>query len=884
MATAPKVTGLSVGYYPADHGYAQAIWTKVTKKMAKIEHGEYVKKSGKKVAIETVKDLQIYWSFTIIAKNGKTKTENTSPSTIPKADTSARVQIPEGCTAVVFHIRPTSIEYTGKKKDGKYPKKKYWSTPSYKTSNTFKIGAVTGQPSAPTLELDETGSKLTISTSNLENGEKNVEFSVLIDNTGSWTSYKATTVVGNYASYILPVAPGHSYIARVRVQVIGKHWSEWSNNSSSVSSRPAAASSRVVTVKAVATDMVEVSWSPVPDVLHYEVQYFTSRDDIDKTAGTTTTSDSTTLRLQLERGKEYFFRVRATSGSYQSEWWPAKNEMPSIILGLKPSAPTIYSLVSNIVLGDTVRLYWTHNARDGSVQKAGIIHFRIHSLSGLVLDLYKKVPNPNYGDEIHQNDNVYLDLNTNSPMEFYDNEDCSGNVHTIISDWSTITKFEWRVATIGITNERGDWSAFKTIEINVKPILTLNYSADGSSWTNPGTVTGFPIYVKMDVEPSSVSVLGYQVTIKTADDYDYDDVFERTITVPKGTTIYSKYFNSDNLSETLEITPYDVTLVDNMDYIITAVVSTAAGFTDEAEREFSTDIASQSVRIEADVYVDESDLTAQIHPVCVDDDYDYDEHIVIEDGEEVYDTDVNTDSLVPGVSLAVLRINADGSLTELASGIPNNGGTWVPDPHPTLGGVRYRIVAMFNSTGVMDYDDTDYAPVDIPGLVLNWNERIDYRQGDENSTEFMEVVSMYDGDLLHLPYNMDVSESHNADVELVEYIGRPRAVAYYGTQRGESFTFRTEIPKEHDEIADDYTSDETLQQLRRLSTFMGPVYVRESRSGLGFSAHVEVNIDDTHATRLVGVSITATPIDDTYTHFDTFNVMERNNNTIASGG
>ena len=85
--------------------------------------------------------------------------------------------------------------------------------------------------------------------------------------------------------------------------------------------------------------------------------------------------------------------------------------------------------------------------------------------------------------------------------------------------------------------------------------------------------------------------------------------------------------------------------------------------------------------------------------------------------------------------------------------------------------------------------------------------------------------------MLKLPYNIDVSDSHSPDVELVEYIGRSHPVSYYGTQVGESSSWSLDIPK---------SDKETLYAIRRLAKWMGNVYVREP-SGSGYWAHLTVS-------------------------------------------
>ena len=103
----------------------------------------------------------------------------------------------------------------------------------------------------------------------------------------------------------------------------------------------------------------------------------------------------------------------------------------------------------------------------------------------------------------------------------------------------------------------------------------------------------------------------------------------------------------------------------------------------------------------------------------------------------------------------------------------------------------------------------------------------------------------WSGSFLKLPYNIDVSDSHSSDVSLVEYIGRKRPVSYYGTQLGESASWKVEIDKE---------DIDTLYALRRLAIWMGDCYVREP-SGSGYWANVTVSFSQTHSNLTIPVTL-----------------------------
>ena len=108
------------------------------------------------------------------------------------------------------------------------------------------------------------------------------------------------------------------------------------------------------------------------------------------------------------------------------------------------------------------------------------------------------------------------------------------------------------------------------------------------------------------------------------------------------------------------------------------------------------------------------------------------------------------------------------------------------------------------------------------------------------------VETPWSGSMVKLPYNVDLSENRNIDLNLVEYIGRKRPVSYYGTQLREGATLNTAIPK---------YDKETLYAIRRLSVWTGDVYMREP-SGVGYWAAISVSYDMKHDDLTIPISIT----------------------------
>lgn len=220
------------------------------------------------------------------------------------------------------------------------------------------------------------------------------------------------------------------------------------------------------------------------------------------------------------------------------------------------------------------------------------------------------------------------------------------------------------------------------------------------------------------------------------------------------------------------------------------------------------------------------------------------------DGTEVYYCTVQSEEpvLVENVTLSVYRREFDGTFTELASGIQNVSNTFITDPHPALDYARYRIVATDVATGAISYSDIPGYPVGEISAIIQWDE--EWSNFDTDNDDVLEQPS-WSGSLLKLKYNIDVSDSNDVDVSLVEYAGRKHPVTYYGTQLGSSSTWNVEIPK--DDV-------ETLYAIRRLAIWAGDVYVREP-SGSGYWATISVSYSQKHCELTIPISLNITRVE-----------------------
>ena len=146
-------------------------------------------------------------------------------------------------------------------------------------------------------------------------------------------------------------------------------------------------------------------------------------------------------------------------------------------------------------------------------------------------------------------------------------------------------------------------------------------------------------------------------------------------------------------------------------------------------------------------------------------------------------------------------------------------------------------------TGAISYYDVPGYPVDGNAIILQWDEDWSTFEATEEEAELADPS--WTGSMLKLPYNINISNSHKPDVELVEYIGRSNPISYYGTQHGETATWSVDIDKK---------DTETVYALRRLSKWMGNVYVREP-SGSGYWANVTVSFSRKYLDTVIPVTL-----------------------------
>lgn len=753
--------------------------------------------------------------------------------------------IPSNAAKVHVYVKPISTKRTVNGKETSYWTAE-WS--KYATYNV-KDNPPKKPSSAPSVEIKKY--TLTAEYENLDLNATGVQFQIVQDDTKVFNTGNAL-IKTSAVTYSCTVEVGHEYKVRARSyrDDIYSDWSDYSSNKKTIPATPKS----ITSCKANSKTSVYLEWTAVKTAETYDIEYTTKKQYFDGSDGTTTVNSIKTTHYEftgLEIGQEYFFRVRGVNTEGDSGW----SEISSVVLGKDPAAPTTWSSSTTVTTGEKLVLYWVHNSEDGSSQTYADLELYID-------DVKESHIIENTKDEDEKDKTSFYEIDTSAFVEG--------------------TKILWRVRTAGVTKALGDWSIQRTVDVYAPP--TVEFGITDKAGNSLDVVTSFPIFADALAGPNTQMPVGYHLSVISNDIYESVDQIGNVKMVNAGEVVYSKHFDiSDPL--VVELSAGNIDLNNNINYTAKVVVSMNSGLTATGTHDFTVSWTDESHIPNAEILVDKDTLTTSIRPYCefydmvyykvrndsgnyiatteridklegmsvIDAYTDTDEMVYLgtnAQGEEIYFCIVEdtVGTLVEGVELAVYRREYDGRFVELATGLDNLKNTFITDPHPALDYARYRIVATTVSTGSVSYYDVPGYPVGEPSIVIQWNE--DWSAFDAVGEDVLEQPP-WSGSMLKLPYNIDITDKNTSDVVLAEYVGRSHPVAYYGTQLGQTSTWKTVIDK---------TDTETLYGLRRLAIWMGDVYVREP-SGSGYWASVSVNIDIKHKELTIPISIEVTRVE-----------------------
>lgn len=803
---------------------------------------------------------------------------------------------PSNANRIKFKVKPVSKTHTVNDKET------YYWTANWSTEKIYSISSnPPSEPPAPSVEIKNY--KLTADLDNLDVHAESIQFQIIKDNT---TVFKTGTaaIKFNHASYSCAVTAGSEYKVRCR-SVKGKQYSTWSEYSSNAGTGPSAPSG-ITSLEALSETSVQIKWGAVKNATSYTVEYTTKKIYFDTSSEVKSTTidatvSSSAILTGLTSGNEYFFRVRAVNDDGNSAWTGIK----SVIVGKKPVAPTTWSSTTTVITGEPLTLYWVHNAQDGSsqtyaelelivdgvsqtytiqnttnedekdktskysidtskysegtkilwrVRTAGItksygdwsvqrtidvyapptLEFRVTDINGAQLDILETFPFYVYGltgPNTQKPIGYYLSISAN---EIYETVDNLGNPKTVNKGEQVYSKYFDIGDSLLVEFSAGNVNLDNNISYTINCVAAMDsgLTAEASAefivaWTDMEYEVNAEISI--DKEPVTASIRPYsEKYVKKyykveLTDHEYittnEELNIETINnvytssgeiVYVGTTTYTLYYCAVCVNANGDpIDPVYYAVANH-----SGVYEITIGIPDVNELHNTYTSTNDRVLLGA-----------------------------LSDGTVIYYCEVEERVLVEGITLSVYRREFDGSFTELATGIVNTKQTYITDPHPALDYARYRVVAITDSTGAVSYSDLPAFPVGEKAIIIQWDE--EWSSFDVSSEDQLEQPP-WSGSLLRLPYNIDVSDQNDPDVSLIGYIGRKRPVSYYGTQINDTSTWTVDIDKK---------DEETLYALRRLSTWMGDVYVREP-SGTGYWANITIAYSQKHCDVVIPVTIT----------------------------
>ena len=749
---------------------------------------------------------------------------------------------PENATYVSFQVKPIAKTHKVNNSDVYYWTAQ-WSTEQF----YYMKNLPPAKPPTPTVTMEDY--TLKVEVNGVEEDNIDIEFEIIQNDLTVYKTGKSK-VTRSVAKYSCSVSPGYTYKVRCRAlkNNLRSGWTDYSSNVNTKPNKP----EKINDLRAVSETAITLTWNEAVTADSYDIEYAIRLDYLGMSNASTTINNITAPRYTitgLSTGEKYFVRVRAVNAQGTSDWTEAK----SIILGAVPSAPTTWSSSTTVTVGEDMKFYWMHNSKDGSKESKAELSYVVDNGSEVLKEIVK----------VDTSDDVsYYWLPTLSYREG--------------------ASIKWRVRTAGITGEYGPWSVTRTITIYAPPSLSLVISDDGLNTRSLRQITKYPFYIKAVAGPSSQIPIGYHFSIIAKDTYETMDEHGNVKMVIAGQEIYSNFLDVNERLILLTMTPSDVNLENNIEYELLCTVTMNSGLTEDASAEFKVSLDDVTYYPAAEILFDETTLSASIRPYCtytpyifyqvsynastgiytrtntaispiegtsVDNALTTQEDLVFvgvnSSGETIYFSVIpsNREYLVENVVLSVYRKDYDGRFVEIAKDVPNLDNRYVTDPHPSLDLATYRIVATDTTNGSISYTDIPGYPVGIKSVIIQWDETWSNLEilGDNPTDE----VS-WAGSMLKLPYNIDVSDSNEMDVSLIEYIGRSHPVTYYGTQLGVTSTWRMEIPK---------TDKATLYGLRLLAIYTGDVYVREP-SGSGYWANISVSYEQKHRELTIPITLT----------------------------
>lgn len=396
-------------------------------------------------------------------------------------------------------------------------------------------------------------------------------------------------------------------------------------------------------------------------------------------------------------------------------------------------------------------------------------------------------------------DNDIVSVTTNNPTDKYGVFKSETRSYTIPNPGFDNTIVKWRVCTRGVLYEYSDWSDWQEIKLYIKPTISLYVRNQ------------FPLIVQATLTPTSQSVVDSSLQIFAVSDHYAIDGHGDLKQISAGELVYSK----TKLNDT-QIVVYakDLPLGSKQKYKIRSVVNTSAGLSAEATSEFTSpvrNISSNPKLLYSLTLLPES-LSAEI---------------------SIGEADA--------LRTIALRKDVDGRYAQLV-----RSDTKFIDSHAPLQNANYKIVKFSDDGTTVETKEFDTVSF---GEISDWSKATwSSNQLKRPKDIILGAVLQWDDQWLSLLYDLDIAPSYKTSSTEVEYDGREDPVIYKNSMKSLTDSWSLSVDK-HDR--------ETIDKVRALALYNGPVHIREPR-GSSYWASVEVGISETHNEPLVTVSFNIT--------------------------
>ena len=555
-------------------------------------------------------------------------TDNSQPQSVYNA--------PSNATYVAFQVKPVAQKHKVNNSDVE------WWTANWSTEKVYNMSNLPpAKPSNPTVMLEDY--TLKVEVTGIPEDVSSIEFQI-IQNDEKVYRVGSSSNVTSTAKFSCSVAPGYNYKVRCRAVKKGQY-SEWTDYSKNVQTKPSKPA-QINEIRALSETSLTLNWLESTNAETYELEYATKLEYLGMSNASTTISGITGPRYivtGLGSGEKYFIRVRAVNTQGKSDW----TEAVSIILGAIPAAPTTWSSTTTAIVGEEMKLYWMHNSKDGSKETIAEIEYIINNEQPTTVQVIKT----NISDDVSY---YYLITRT-------------------LTEGASI---RWKVRTAGVTGEYGPWSATRMISIYAPPSLALTIRENSVDGSVTNEITRFPFYIVANAGPSSQKPIGYHLSIISKDSYETVDNLGKVKMIAAGQEIMSKFYDINEDTLTVEVTPGDIDLENNCRYDLQCMVTMDSGLTEEERMSFKVSFVETEYFPTAEILFNSNTLSTHIRPYCTERHFNFYE-VESTAGEASYTgTDIKaTNTIEAPLKSAILKGMTETILDRFENGTYN---AWSP--------------------------------------------------------------------------------------------------------------------------------------------------------------------------------------------------------------